>query len=61
MPIPSMSNSSASGSGTGDQSQGGNVFQGGSVNFAAGSSAGINPVFILVTAVVVVWLITKRK
>lgn len=58
-----LSNSSSAAAGTGDQSQSG-PFQGGSINFGAGSTAkGLNTTTLMVAAVVLagLWVISKRK
>lgn len=64
MTMPNMSNSSAASSGTGDQSLDA-AFQGGSVNFGAGSTAnGISPVMLLGAGALLLaglWLFSKRK
>ena len=61
MTMPSMSNSSAASSGTGDQSQGGNAFHGGSVNFGAGSTAKGVPTWALLILCTIVAAVLLKK
>jgi hypothetical protein len=58
--MPSMSNSSAASSGTGDQANNA-AFMGGNVNFGAGSGAGGSLWLILGAAAVAAYLILKKK
>ncbi|NKF52789.1 hypothetical protein G3R49_19720 [Shewanella sp. WXL01] len=60
MSIPNMSNSSAASSGTGDQANNA-AFQGGSVNFGAGSGTGSNLWLIIGVAAVAAYLVLKKK
>ena len=56
--MPSMSNSSAASSGTGDQTNQA-AFQGGSVSFGMGSGQGINPWLLIGGALLALYLIKK--
>jgi hypothetical protein len=58
--MPSMSNSSAASSGTGDQANNA-AFMGGNVDFGAGSGTGGSLWLILGAAAVAAYLILKKK
>ncbi|WP_041421659.1 hypothetical protein [Shewanella sediminis] len=60
--MPSMSNSSAASSGTGDQANNAS-FTGGNVDFGMGSGAGGNSNMILfgLLALGALWLLTQKK
>lgn len=58
--MPSMSNSSAASSGTGDQANNA-AFQGGNINFGAGSGSGGNLWLIIGAAAVAAYFIMKKK
>ncbi|QBF81265.1 hypothetical protein EXU30_00070 [Shewanella maritima] len=59
MTMPNMSNSSAASSGTGDQANNA-AFQGGNVNFGAGSAAkGISPWAIVILCVIAAVVLMK--
>jgi hypothetical protein len=64
MPMPSMSNSSAASSGTGDQSNSA-AFNGGNVNFgtASGIAASGTPNLLVVGLFVIgaIWLFKRKK
>ncbi|MCS6154235.1 hypothetical protein G3465_15180 [Shewanella baltica] len=55
-----LSNSSAASSGTGDQLNNA-AFQGGNVNFGAGSGSGANLWLILGAAAIAAYLLLKKK
>lgn len=58
--MPSMSNSSAASSGTGDQANNA-AFNGGNVNFGMASGGNSNLLLLGLLAVGAVWLFTKKK
>jgi len=60
--MPSMSNSSAASSGTGDQANNA-AFNGGNVSFGVGSGSGgsSNMLLLGLLAVGAFWLLTKKK